>query len=52
MAAIVVECYRHAAAVVASWVFGRRDCVALEWDVASCSFPYPWSEGREECVMD
>jgi hypothetical protein len=50
MAAVAAEycrCVRTAVStivVVASWVFIRHDQPALEWEVASCSDPCPWSE--------
>jgi hypothetical protein len=39
-------------AVVALRVFIQRDRPALEWEVASCSDPYPWPKGREESAMN
>jgi hypothetical protein len=38
--------------VVVSQAFIQQDHAALEREVASCSFPYPRSEGREEPTMD
>jgi hypothetical protein len=51
-ATIAAECDRCAAAVVASQAFIRQDRPTLEREVASCSDPYPWREGREEPAMD
>jgi hypothetical protein len=39
-------------AMVVTWVFVRRDCPALEWEVASYSFPSPRWEEQEEPTMD
>jgi hypothetical protein len=57
-ATIAAKCCRYAVAavatmtVVASQAFIRRDRPALEQEVASCSYPCPWPEGREERTMD
>jgi hypothetical protein len=58
MTVIVAECYRCVVAVVSTttvvvpWTFVWRDRPALEQEVASCSDPCSWKEGREETAME